>query len=269
MLARTPLVAQNIREFWRSAAPPAALYLFLGIRRLLGAVFIIFAKLGHFGAQSVRCFGAGADHGHLRCALVVLCVRSFRLRDDQTGDNLYYMGFIFTLTSLAVALYQFEPNIGFDEIVRNFGVAVSSTITGITLRVIFNQMRQDPIEVEHSARQELAEASPRVRQQLDDTVIAFNHFHTQTIQSLEEAREELRKRLASQEANVISRATKSIEDSTARIGAAIQTFATAIDTASGQLGMEGRRGSRNRWGISTTRWPPWAGDSRQCKHQIA
>ena len=26
--------------------------------------------------------------------------RFFRLRDDQSGDNLYYMGFLFTLTRL-------------------------------------------------------------------------------------------------------------------------------------------------------------------------
>ena len=174
----------------------------------------------------------------LAYAATAQLVRAIRLRDDQTGDNLYYMGFIFTLTSLAVALYQFNRSADLDHVVTNFGIAISSTIVGIALRVFFNQMRQDPIEVEHAARQELAEASRRVRQQLDDTVIAFNHFQTQTIQSLEEAREELLKRLVSQDADIAARAAKPIEEGAAKIGAALQAFAAAIDSTSGQLGAD-------------------------------
>ena len=89
-------------------------------------------------------------------------------------------------------------------------MAISSTITGIALRVIFNQMRQDPIEVEHSARQELAEASRRVRTQLDETVLAFNHFRIQTVQSLEEAQEALLKGVLSED-GVVARVAKPIE----------------------------------------------------------
>jgi len=57
-----------------------------------------------------------------------------RLHDEQTGDNLYYMGFLFTLTSLGVSLFQFGSEGSTEMIVRNFGIAVTSTITGIALR---------------------------------------------------------------------------------------------------------------------------------------
>src|SRR5690554_1532003 len=30
-----------------------------------------------------------------------------RLQNEQAGDNLYYMGFVFTLTSLGISLYKF------------------------------------------------------------------------------------------------------------------------------------------------------------------
>jgi len=40
--------------------------------------------------------------------LIWLAARACGLRDDQAGDNLYYMGFLFTLTSLGVSAYQFN-----------------------------------------------------------------------------------------------------------------------------------------------------------------
>jgi hypothetical protein len=237
MQERSPLSAQTIREFWSGTAPPIAMLIFLAFL-IVGSGFIIIAKVTvPEGYKAVVVLVPVLIM--LAYALLALFARSIRLRDDQTGDNLYYMGFIFTLTSLAVALAQFDAKgEGFDNIVRDFGVAISSTITGIALRVIFNQMRQDPIEVEHAARQELAEASRRVRQELDDTVLAFNHFRTQTVQSLEEAQEELRKRLLTQDANIAARAAKPIEDGAAKIGSALQAFAATVDSTSGQLGGE-------------------------------
>ena len=98
----------------------------------------------------------------LTYALVIYSARNLRLRDDQSGDNLYYMGFLFTLTSLGVSLYQFSVERAAEEIVQNFGIAIASTITGIALRVVFNQMRRDPVEVERMMRLELAEAARRV-----------------------------------------------------------------------------------------------------------
>jgi hypothetical protein len=231
MLARSPAFAQSIREFWQSKAPPAAPLFFL-VFIVVGAAFVVFAKFSELPNWFVALVPVAIM---LVYAGLALFARFIRLRDDQTGDNLYYMGFIFTLTSLAVALYQFEPDIGFDVIVRNFGVAISSTITGIALRVIFNQMRQDPIEVEHSARQELAEASRNVRQQLDETVLAFSHFRTQTIQSLEEVRDELRRRTLSEHDNFAEHTARPIQDGAAKTGVALQVFASAIDTLGAKL----------------------------------
>ena len=112
---------------------------------------------------------------------------SLRLRDDQSGDNLYYMGFLFTLTSLGVSLYQFTATRAAEEIVQNFGIAIGSTITGIGLRVIFNQMRRDPVEVERTMRLELAEAARRVRRELDSSVVEFGYFRRSAQQAAADA----------------------------------------------------------------------------------
>ena len=99
--------------------------------------------------------------------IVSLAVAGFRLHNEQAGDNLYYMGFLFTLSSLGVSLYLFAGETSIETIVRNFGIAVTSTIAGVTLRILFNQMRRDPIDIERSVRHELAEMTRRVRTELD------------------------------------------------------------------------------------------------------
>ena len=121
---------------------------------------------------------------------VLLGARLFRLRDDQSGDNLYYMGFLFTLTSLAVSLYQFSAAGSAEQIVQNFGIAIASTIAGITLRIFFNQMRRDPVEVEATARLELAEASRRVKRELESAILEFGYFRRMTQQSVTDALDE-------------------------------------------------------------------------------
>jgi len=140
---------------------------------VVGSTYIILSKLSHFGAFAVTAVPVLIMIGY---ALVLGLVRLFHLRDDQSGDNLYYMGFLFTLTSLAVSLYQFSAAGSAEQIVQNFGIAIASTIAGIALRILFNQMRRDPIEVEATARLELADAARRVRRELDSTVVEFGYI---------------------------------------------------------------------------------------------
>jgi hypothetical protein len=137
-----------------------------------GCGYIVLAKLADFNPFLVTFVPVATMLGY---ALLIYSARALRLRDDQSGDNLYYMGFLFTLTSLAVSLYQFDAAHAAEEIVQNFGIAIGSTIAGIGLRVIFNQMRRDPAEVEQIMRLELAEAARRVRRELDATVVEFGH----------------------------------------------------------------------------------------------
>jgi hypothetical protein len=155
---------------------------------IVGAGYIILSKLNGFGAFAVTAVPVLIMIGYA----VLLGARLFRLRDDQSGDNLYYMGFLFTLTSLAVSLYQFSAAGSAEQIVQNFGIAIASTIAGITLRILFNQMRRDPIEVEVTARLELAEASRRVRRELESAVLEFSYFRRMTQQSVSDALDEAR-----------------------------------------------------------------------------
>jgi hypothetical protein len=147
---------------------------------LAGCAYIIAAKLEGVRPAYVTFVPIAAM---LAYALLITLGRALRLRDDQSGDNLYYMGFLFTLTSLGVSLYQFSATQAAEEIVQNFGIAIGSTIAGIGLRVIFNQMRRDPIEVERVMRLELAESARKLRRELDSSVVEFGYFRRSAQQS--------------------------------------------------------------------------------------
>ena len=123
--------------------------------------------------------------------LMSASLAGLRLHDEQAGDNLYYMGFLFTLTSLGEALYRFNIADPIDAIVRNFGVAVVTTICGIGLRIFYNQVRRDPIEIERVARHELAEMTRRVRLEFEMTAREFANFRRVSNQMLQEGFEEI------------------------------------------------------------------------------
>ena len=95
---------------------------------------------------------------------------------------------------------------------QNFGIAIASTIAGITLRILFNQMRRDPVEVEATARMELAEASRRVKRELESAIMEFGYFRRMTQQSVTDALDE------AQES--IGRAHKEFSDELQKLAAA-------------------------------------------------
>jgi hypothetical protein len=128
----------------------------------------------------------------LSIMVLYLCIVSIiprmRLRLDQCGDNLYYLGFTYTLCSLAITLYRFHATEGVaDYIVSNFGIALATTIFGVVLRVWLHQMREDPLDVEREARSEITDAVSRLRGEIDFAIREFNHFNRTLQQSAQEA----------------------------------------------------------------------------------
>lgn len=220
---------------------------------LAGSGYIVFSKAHDFAPVFVTGVPVLIMIGY---ALLLGFARLFRLRDDQSGDNLYYMGFLFTLTSLGASLYQFSPEGGSEQIVRNFGIAIASTIAGVALRIFFNQMRRDPIEVEATARLELAEASRKVKVELESTILEFSSFRRMTQQSLGDALDELketlgetRKELAGEIKDFAVTARQPLEDASKRSGEALNMMNSqatrTFEAMSKQLVEQGDRLTRS------------------------
>src|SRR5438105_10463132 len=97
---------------------------------LLGAGAIISLKSGVIWIPHIDFLGILLPvvvMGLYACAVTL--VPRTRLRFDQAGDNLYYLGFTYTLVSLAITLYRFHATEGAaDYIVSNFGIALATTI---------------------------------------------------------------------------------------------------------------------------------------------
>jgi ElaB/YqjD/DUF883 family membrane-anchored ribosome-binding protein len=236
------------------ALPPGLMngLLFFGVV-LAGSGYITFAKLNDFSAAQVTTVPVLIMVGY---AVVLGMARLFRLRDDQSGDNLYYMGFLFTLTSLAVSLYQFSSEGAAEQIVKNFGIAIASTIAGIALRIFFNQMRRDPVEVEATARMELAQASRKMKRELEGTILEFGYFRRMAQQSISDALDELketlgetRKELAGEIKDFAVTARQPLEEASKRSGEALNTMndqvVETLEAVSKQLANEGDRLSKS------------------------
>lgn len=119
--------------------------------------------------------------------VVALVTERYRIREDRVGDNIYYLGFLYTLTSLAHALYVYDPEgAGATAIITNFGIAIFTTIIGLAGRVFFNQMRVDPVEYEREARLSLAQTSSELRARLGDIAAEASIFKSKLFQILEE-----------------------------------------------------------------------------------
>lgn len=98
-----------------------------------------------------------------------------RARYDGAGDNLYYLGFLYTLTSLAYSLYAFSADEEDTEvIVTNFGIAIATTILGMALRILLARpVVDDPAVLEEAARLELATTARKLRAEMSYIVATF------------------------------------------------------------------------------------------------
>jgi ABC-type transporter Mla subunit MlaD len=159
----------------------------------------------------------------------------YQYREDRLGDDLYYLGLLFTLVSLALSLRIFGRGFmsraeAIDELIANFGIAIFTTITGLALRVGLYKWRGDELEEpELRARIDLAEATGLLKTQL--------MFATEDMKSF---RLSLAQSLADLVSNSTDKVAAAIEDGlnkvTAQAAAAKEAFEKGLEGLSEPLG---------------------------------
>jgi phage shock protein A len=106
-----------------------------------------------------------------------LAIPGLRLRADQAADNCYYMGLLFTLTSLGLALFRFaSSDLASQSVLRNFGIAIFTTIVGLGLRVAIGQFREDPDDLEYEAKEALTATVREMRARLEQSIAELQRF---------------------------------------------------------------------------------------------
>lgn len=189
---------------------------------LFGALGILFLKTLGFNQIIVTVFPLGLMSVYSAIALIT---KRYRLREDRVGDNVYYLGFLFTLVSLAYALHATQGDgSAVGDILRNFGIAISTTIVGLAGRVFFNQMREDPIEYEKEARYSLAEATTILRSQLADISTEVSSFKRKLVQIMEEGVVDISNTATESMAKNVEHFSLSTREATETIKNAFQVF---------------------------------------------
>lgn len=153
------------------------------------------------------------------CTIIVYWLIMWAANDNVLyeiiGDNCYYLGFVFTLTSLAVTLYllhkigdvETQDQLPIREVISGFGVALSSTIVGIMLRVLMLRMSPDMAQQESEARVDLDLAVRDFRTHLGMSIGELKRYSVETSQVLAEQRDAVQEALT-QDIDAHKRATE-------------------------------------------------------------
>lgn len=152
--------------------------------------FAILGFVGIFAAKELSVSGLPVALCAVALLVAYACTAArldaFRSNPDRLGDNCYYMGFLFTLASLSAALVALQRDTAsgrgdlLEALIGGFGVALFSTIGGITLRVFFMQMRREIEDLEEQLRTELQRAARLLTDQLAKAVIDLENFRLRT-----------------------------------------------------------------------------------------
>lgn len=106
--------------------------------------------------------------------------------DEKFADSCYYLGFIFTITSIVFSLFDL-PSIGerIQEIAVRFGAAMISTVAGLIVRVYLVSFRPDSSDALKDAEDAVLEAAQKFREQLVMAYEKFGDFQTQVTKATE------------------------------------------------------------------------------------
>ena len=113
--------------------------------------------------------------------------KDINIPNDVKGDSIYYLGLLFTFAALVAALIAFSVGADGNAVsasgsIRNFGIALLTTIVGLAGRVWFTMSKESPGDVEDAVRFQLDEAVSRMKQSLDrartELEIMANQFQT-------------------------------------------------------------------------------------------
>lgn len=100
--------------------------------------------------------------------------------DEKFADTCYYLGFIFTITSIIFGLFDL-PFIGtrIQDIAVRFGAAMVSTVLGLGVRVYLVSFRMDTADAIQDVEDNVVDAARRFAEQLAMTVDRLRDFESQ------------------------------------------------------------------------------------------
>lgn len=169
--------------------------------------------------------------------------------DEKFADSCYYLGFIFTITSIIFSLFDL-PDIGakMTDIAVRFGVAMVSTVVGLAVRVYLVSFRLDMSDAITSAEDGVIDATNRLKEQLTISLEKMQEFDsrvaeatTTTLANVANGVEQLTEsyglklsdffeELSKQNKDAFELALKDVRDSTNRLADSVDFYSSSLRT---------------------------------------
>lgn len=173
--------------------------------------------------------------------------------DEKFADTCYYLGFIFTITSIIFSLFDL-PQIGsrIQDIAVRFGAAMVSTVLGVAVRVYLVSFKKDVADAIKDAEDAVLDASRKFTEQLTVAVEKLRDFEVQVDNSAKSSVERVNVQVENLSKNHADKLTAFFTDLTSKneqaftsaldeVKSASQKLATSVDGYS--LGMRANLGS--------------------------
>jgi hypothetical protein len=175
--------------------------------------------------------------------------------DEKFADSCYYLGFIFTITSIVFSLFDL-PNIGerIQDIAVRFGAAMVSTVAGLIVRVYLVSFRPDSSDALQDAEDAVLEAAQKFREQLLMAYEKLGDFQSQvttaTQTSVEAAKLQVEKlaqdhsvrmervfvELNERNQLAVTQALSEVSNASSRMAQSVDSYAQSMKTSLQSLG---------------------------------
>jgi hypothetical protein len=166
-------------------------------------------------------FTAGAVVAILVYFAIGMLVSRASRNTERLGDACYYLGFLFTMWSLFFALQPWargSESISSSYIVVQFGIALLTTLVGMSLRIFLIQNRRTVADQEEEARASIAELTDQLVTTLQRSVRAVEPLQTNLFANAEKAVAEM----LSNSAKAVAEMGQSAVDSVSKILAELE-----------------------------------------------
>ncbi|MDE0130133.1 MAG: hypothetical protein OXQ86_11310 [Gammaproteobacteria bacterium] len=170
---------------------------------------------------------------------------------SRAGDDLYYLGLLFTLVSLMyalIALFIFNPEGDIEQrtyaLIGNFGIALLSTVIGILGRILLQGQAvvgtesQPAPHVAEEAVDANRDALEELRLQIRHATDAFRHFTRVTTEQAEENRVHMRRQIEQSVERMNEEARNSLLETQAAWLETLKKISTHSETMIGQIERE-------------------------------
>ncbi len=137
----------------------------------VGFLVIVFGNLFGGGPWLVALLVAAVMIGY--AFFVGRFVDEADVPGDTKGESIYYLGLLFTFAAMIAGLITFDwetpgtDTSGTTGAIRNFGIALLTTIVGLAGRVWFTMSHESPGDIVDTTRSELEETVSRMKESLD------------------------------------------------------------------------------------------------------